>query len=143
VDERTQELAKSLASVESEIRVRQKTEEQLRELSARLLRLQDEERRRIARDLHDSTGQTLSALKITANSLENVMKGAAVPGVSHLVDDLNALADQALQEIRTLSYLLHPPLLDEVGFASAARWYVDGFAHRSGIRSGSRRPAEL
>ena len=133
VGERTEELAKSLARVESEMRVRQKAEEQLRELSARLLRLQDEDRRRIARDLHDSTGQTLTALKLTANSLENVIKGTVVPGAPNLLDDLNALADQALQEIRTISHLLHPPLLDEVGFASAARWYVDGFANRSGI----------
>ncbi len=133
VQERTQELAKTLTAVESEMRVRQKAEGQLRELSARLLRLQDEERRRIARDLHDSTGQTLTALKLTANSLENIMKGAVVPGAPNLLNDLNALADHALQEIRTISHLLHPPLLDEVGFASAARWYVDGFSNRSGI----------
>jgi PAS domain S-box-containing protein len=133
VAERTRELAQTISSLQSEMQTRRTTEQQLRELSARLLRLQDEERRRIARDLHDSTGQTLTALKMTAASLQRFVAG--VPQASKLVDDLNARADEALQEIRSMSHLLHPPLLDEVGFASAARWYVDGFAKRSGIRS--------
>ena len=133
VEERTQALVASLASLESEIGVRRKTEEQLHELSARLLRLQDEERRRIARDLHDSTGQTLSALKMTLASLASLI--ADVPKAPNLLSDLEALADQALQEIRTTSHLLHPPLLDEVGFSSAAQWYVDEFTKRSGIKT--------
>jgi PAS domain S-box-containing protein len=133
VEERTQELAESIANLESEVQVRKKTEERLRELSARLFRLQDEERRRVARDLHDSTGQTLTALKMTLASLENLV--ASVPKAPNLLDDLNALADQALQEIRTTSHLLHPPLLDEAGFSSAAKWYVDGFSKRSGVKN--------
>jgi PAS domain S-box-containing protein len=133
VEERTQDLAKIVMTLESEVQVREKTEVQLRELSARLLRLQDEERRRVARDLHDSTGQTLTALKITLASLETLV--ACVPKAPSLLHDLNALADQALQEIRTTSYLLHPPLLDEAGFSSAARWYVEGFSKRSGIKT--------
>jgi PAS domain S-box-containing protein len=133
VAERTRELAQTVSSLQSEMQTRRTTEQQLRELSARLLRLQDEERRRLARDLHDSTGQTLTALKMTAASLQRVVAG--VPQASKLVHDLNARADEALQEIRSMSHLLHPPLLDEVGFASAARWYVEGFAKRSGIRS--------
>lgn len=104
----------------------------LRNLSQRLLRVQDEERRRVARDLHDSTGQTLTTLKISVALLQ------AKLGQDHctldMLSDIAALADQALQEIRTTSYLLHPPLLDEVGFPSAAQWYVDGFAKRSGIK---------
>jgi signal transduction histidine kinase len=133
VKERTQELAQSVMTLESEMQVRKKTEQQLRELSARLLRLQDEDRRRIARDLHDSTGQTLSALKMTLSSLEAAV--GDIPKAKALFKDSNQLADQALQEIRTLSHLLHPPLLDEVGFSSAAQWYVDGFGKRSGIRA--------
>jgi PAS domain S-box-containing protein len=130
---RTQELAASLGSLESEIVLRKTTEKALRELSARTLRLQDEERRRFARDLHDSTGQTLVALKMTLASLTLLVE--TVPKAAGLLNDLEALADQALQEIRTTSHLLHPPLLDEVGFSSAAQWYIDGFAARSGVKT--------
>ena len=133
VKERTRELAETIASLQSEMQVRQKTEQQLRELSARLLRLQDEERSRIARDLHDSTGQTLAALKLTLTSLEKLV--ASVPEAPNLLEDLEALADQAVQEIRTTSHLLHPPLLDEAGFSPAAQWYVEGFGKRSGVQT--------
>jgi PAS domain S-box-containing protein len=133
VDERTRELAASLSTLESEIVLRKTTEKALRELSARTLRLQDEERRRFARDLHDSTGQTLAALKISLDSLQELMTQISkAPG---LLNDLEALADQALQEVRTTSHLLHPPMLDEIGFSSAAQWYVDGFSKRSGIKT--------
>jgi len=133
IAERTAELVLSLASVDAEIRVRNETEQHLRDLSARLLRLQDEERRRIARDLQDSTGQTLSALKLSLAQLEEQLRGNS--GVSGLLEDLRALADQAVGEIRTTSYVLHPPLLDEVGFSCAAGWHVDGFTKRTGIRA--------
>jgi len=104
----------------------------LRNLSQRLLKVQDDERRRVARDLHDSTGQTLAALKMSLVVLEkNLEQNRPTSGV---LSEIAALADQALQEIRTTSYLLHPPLLDEAGFTSAAQWYVDGFAKRSGIK---------
>ena len=131
VADRTRELALILTAVESEVAVRKQTEEQLRSLSSQVLRLQDEERRRIARDLHDSTGQTFAALKMVLGQLSTLVD--KVPKTSVLLDDLNALADQGSQEIRTISYLLHPPLLDEVGFSSAAEWYVEGLAKRSGI----------
>ena len=131
VSERTQELAEMVITLKSEMQVRKKTEQQLRELSARLLRLQDEERRRIARDLHDSTGQVLTALKIKLSSSGAMI--ADSPTAKAFFEDSTQLADQALQEIRTLSHLLHPPLLDEVGFSSAAQWYVEGFGKRSGI----------
>jgi two-component system, NarL family, sensor kinase len=104
----------------------------LETLSQRLLRVQDEERRRVARDLHDSTGQTLTALKISVALLRQRLDND-----ERAREELSAialLADQALQEIRTTSYLLHPPLLDEAGFTSAARWYVEGFAQRSGVK---------
>jgi hypothetical protein len=102
-------------------------------LSQRLLKTQDEERRRVARDLHDCTGQTLTALKMSVADLEKrLQEGHCTSGV---LCDITALADQALHEIRTTSFLLHPPLLDEVGFSAAAQWYVEGFAQRSGIKA--------
>ena len=105
---------------------------QLQNLSQRLLRVQDEERRRVARDLHDSTGQTLTALKISVAILQRKLEND--PGTRQDLCEIALLADQALQEIRTTSYLLHPPMLDEAGFTSAAQWYVEGFAQRSGMR---------
>ena len=104
----------------------------LQNLSQRLLKVQDEERRRVARDLHDSTGQTLTALRINVALLQEQLERGQC--TREVVSDIAALADQALQEIRTTSYLLHPPLLDEAGFTSAAHWFVDGFAKRSGIK---------
>jgi len=93
---------------------------ELQKLTQRLLKVQDEERRKIARDLHDSTGQTLAALKMSIMFLQQSCKQDA-PKLA-LISQVEALADQALEEIRTTSYLLHPPLLDEVGFACAAEW---------------------
>lgn len=104
----------------------------LRNLSQRLMRMQDEERRRIARDLHDSTGQTLAALKMNVASLQKRFEDD--PLTSEALTEIAGIADQALQEMRTTSYLLHPPLLDEAGLASAAHWYVEGFSLRSGIQ---------
>ena len=118
------------APEELEALVRRRTAA-LRSVSARLLRVQDEERRRLARELHDSTGQILTALKIQLAILQERTKtGHAGPvDFAHL----NALADQAIQDIRTTSYLLFPPLLEEQGFCSAAKWYVEGFSDRSKI----------
>jgi two-component system NarL family sensor kinase len=104
---------------------------ELQNLSLRLLKVQDEERRRLSRDLHDTTGQTLAALKISVSFLQENCKEDAPKAV--LVSEVVELANQAIQEIRTMSYLLHPPLLDEVGFACAAEWYIEGFAKRSGV----------
>lgn len=122
-------LLSSHAELESQVAQRTSS---LRELTKSLLKAQDEERRRVARDLHDSTGQTLTALKIeVANLKRQFGKGeAAFDALNHIA----VIADQALQEIRTTSYLLHPPLLDEAGLACAAGWYVDGFSKRTGIR---------
>ena len=103
----------------------------LRELSARLLQLQDDERRRIARELHDSVGQTLVALSMNLSAaradIEQLTKAAIT------LSDSEALVRNMSDEVRTISHLLHPPLLDEAGLASAVRWYVDGFAQRSKI----------
>ena len=100
----------------------------LRRLSARLLRVQDEERRRIARELHDSLGQYLTAAKINLD----VLARSSGDGALYL-REAQQLIDRAISDTRTLSHLLHPPLLDEAGFASAARWYVEGFGKRCGI----------
>jgi signal transduction histidine kinase len=104
------------------------SDEAARHLSARLMKLQDEERRRLARDLHDSTGQFLAAAKMTLSSLT----------LGHEQDPRYAecmrLLDRSLQEVRTLSHLLHPSGLEEAGFPAAARWYAEEFAKRSGIR---------
>jgi signal transduction histidine kinase len=94
--------------------------------------LQDEERRRIARDLHDSTGQDLVALATTLSQLH-----ASIPSSSRklrkLASQCQALADQCIREVRTLSYLLHPPMLDEAGLEDAIRHYAGGFTERTGI----------
>jgi len=132
VQERTRELENTLSAFREEVSVHRKTEEKLRELSLSVLRIQDEERRHVARDLHDTVGQTLTALKITLSALEDEV--ARSPQTTDFLAELNGLADQALREIRTTSYLLHPPLLDEAGFAAAAAWYIDGFNKRSPIQ---------
>ena len=94
------------------------------------LKLQDNERRRLARELHDSTGQMLVAMKLTLDELSTVAKGEEVES---LVAKTVAINEDMSRQLRTMSYLLHPPLLDEVGLPSALKWYADGFAKRSGI----------
>lgn len=123
------------SQVELEALVEQRTSA-LRALSTRLMQLQDEERRRIARELHDSVGQYLTALAINLDLLSETK----AENRYHLVSESRQLLDQCLSEIRTMSHLLHPPLLDETGFASAAQWYVEGFARRSGVQVDLRLP---
>ncbi|HZR59027.1 MAG TPA: sensor histidine kinase [Terriglobales bacterium] len=125
-----EQLEQSYAELETTVAHRTAT---LRNLSQRLLRLQDEERRRIARDLHDSTGQVLTALKISLAVFQQ--RFGDLPAAKGSLAEIISLTDQALQEIRTMSYLLHPPTLDHSGFISAARWYVSGVAERSGIKA--------
>ncbi len=123
-------LQRRLSRTQLESLLTQRTEA-LQRLSQRLLKVQDDERRKVARDLHDVTGQTLSALRMAVANLEYKMQQNQ--STVDILSDIAALADQALKEIRTTSYLLHPPLLDEIGFTAAAQWYVEGFAERSGI----------
>jgi two-component system NarL family sensor kinase len=104
----------------------------LRRLSARLLKLQDEERRRIARDLHDTTGQKIAVLSMTLDRLASLVDSKKVQVKEALLESRETLSHIG-EEIRTLSYLLHPPLLDECGLASAVNWYAEGFKKRSGI----------
>jgi len=109
-------------------------EESLRLLSTRLLKVQDDERRRIARDLHDITGQKLAFQSIALSQILNRKSSGLDPESRRALLECSALSKQAGDEIRTLSYLLHPPLLDELGLSSAVKWYVEGFEHRSGIK---------
>jgi PAS domain S-box-containing protein len=107
-------------------------EESLQQLSARLLKLQDEERRHIARDLHDITGQKLAVQSITLSQL--LARKHLNADSQTLVSECVALNEQVAEDVRTLSYLLHPPLLDELGLSSAVKWYAEGFQKRTGIR---------
>lgn len=106
--------------------------ERLRDLSAQLMRTQDDERRRIARELHDSAGQILAALGMNLAALTRQAQETA-PQLTALLEDSRQLADGLQKEIRTMSYLLHPQLLDEGGLAPALRWYVDGLRQRGSL----------
>ena len=134
-DQHRAEKALRLANEELESVVQKRTA-LLRRLSIQLMRSQDDERRRIARNLHDSLGQHLASIKINLDSLNS---DAAEKDV--LKATLKSV-EECLSETRTLSSLLHPPLLDEVGFSSAARWYTDEFAKRSGIKAELELPDE-
>jgi signal transduction histidine kinase len=118
-----------------------RTNQNLRELSARLLQLQDDERRRIARELHDSVGQMLTALGLNLGAM-----GTDLERLTKTIDTVNdsaALVQELSREVRTISHLLHPPLLDEAGLASALRWYTEGFAQRSKIEVDLEFPEDL
>lgn len=124
-----------------EVTEQRKLEESLRRLTRMLLRAQDEEQRRIARHLHDSINQYHSALKMNLlklrrNNIDHARRG-------ELLSQSIELLDYCMAETRTISYLLHPPLLDEMGFISATRWYAKGFAQRSGIEVNLILPAEM
>jgi len=110
-----------------------RTEEDLRRLSHELMRTQDSERRQIARDLHESVGQTVAALKMTLANLDDahIESGNAL---AHL-QEARGLAEDAIREIRVVSYLMHPPMLDEAGLAPTLEWYARGFSDRSNIQA--------
>jgi signal transduction histidine kinase len=121
------------ASVRKQLeRVAQENTESFRALSARILELQDIERRKIARELHDSVGQYLAGLKMNLSQLSS--SKAALPMAADWLPDTIEMTDRAIGEIRTISHLLHPPLLDELGLESSAKWYVGEFAKRSGTK---------
>jgi signal transduction histidine kinase len=133
VAERTAELWEKNLQIQQQAETLARANQGLRQLSARLLRVQDEERRRIARDLHDSTGQMVAMLSMNLSALQ--AEAARIDaGLAKSVSENAAIANQVSSELRTISYLLHPPLLDEMGLESALRWFVEGFAQRSGIR---------
>jgi PAS domain S-box-containing protein len=111
----------------------QDSERSLRQLSHRLLRTQDEERRRIGRDLHDSVGQYLSGLKMKVDSLVSAAARNHTGDAEELKECAQLIAD-SLTEVRTISYLLYPPMLEEMGLKSAIGWYLEGFTKRSGVK---------
>ena len=125
-----QELGRQVQKRTAELKAANKA---LRQLSACLIRLHDEERRRFARELHDSTGQDLAVLIMKLNSLSRRVENVS-PEVAEQASKTCELARDVSSKIRTMSYLLHPPLLDELGLASALRHYVDGFSARSNIK---------
>ena len=135
--ERDLQLARELAYTELKQQVKERTREleesnqQLRQLSARLIRFQDEERRKIARELHDSVGQYLVAVGMSVEAAKAEQASAAA---IRSLEDAAAITRTCASEVRTISHLLHPPLLEELGLVSAIRWYVEGFAARSGIQ---------
>lgn len=119
-----------LGIIAVDVTARRNAEEAVRKLSGRLLGIQDQERRRIARELHDSLGQYLAGLKI---ALEMLKSSPSPEKNAGLFAECSDILEKSIAETRTLSHLLHPPLLDEAGFASAASWFVTGFSQRSGI----------
>jgi PAS domain S-box-containing protein len=125
-----------------DITARKQAEESLRVLSSQLLHLQDQERRRIARELHDSAGQILAALSMNLDLLE-AGDQTLTPETIKIVDESLRLVQELSTELRTISHLLHPPLLDEVGLASGLRSYLEGFTERSKIRVDLELPADL
>jgi PAS domain S-box-containing protein len=128
------------SAAELEKMVDRRTDE-LRRLSIRLMTMQDEERRRLARDLHDGLGQELAVAKIVLDKM--ILQEPADPPQDAWAQ-ASSIIDRAIQQVRTMSHLLHPPLLDEVGLLSALSWYVDGLTKRSGIETSlDVRPAEF
>jgi signal transduction histidine kinase len=128
--------AKSLQSAhdQMESRVEERTAE-VHALSGRILLLQDAERRHIARELHDSTAQVLAGAAFSLEKSRSlaIKQASATEGLVHAIDDASKMVEQATSEVRTISYLLHPPMLDDLGLIEVVRWFADGFSKRSGI----------
>ena len=129
VDRLNQELRKEVLERRTTERRLADSERSLRSLSLHLLRTQDEEGKRIGRDLHDSLGQLLTALKLGLDSIKSDAQ------TNEMVSRGSRLADDCIREVRTISYLLYPPMLEELGLKSAIPWYLDGFGERSGIKT--------
>jgi len=130
---RGHEEANQVGCIAEDITERKRAEQELRQLSGKLMRLQDEERRRLARELHDSAGQVLAALQINLGTLAHSASRLGKKAQRALAESLD-LARQCSQEVRTVAYLLHPPLLEELGLIPALRHYVEGYTLRSGIQ---------
>lgn len=141
---------KCIVVASSDITERKEAEQQLAQLTARLLRTQDEERRRIARELHDVTAQSIGLIMLNLAQVQKAAVSLDSRSKDRLTESL-AFGEQALKDIRTLSYVLHPPLLDQAGLTTALKWYVKGFNERSGVKvdfnesgsNGQRMPPEV
>jgi PAS domain S-box-containing protein len=131
VRERTADLLTSNQSLQSEILERKHAEEEVHELSRRMMRVQEEERRNLARELHDGATQNLVALSLNMARMQEAC--ASIPAMQNAIEESQRLVDQCTSELRTISYLLHPPLLEELGLSRTLRGYVEGFSRRSGI----------
>jgi signal transduction histidine kinase len=131
------ELAQLNATLENRVNERtaelKKTNDNFRQLSARLLQMQDEERKRLARELHDGIGQLLVAMTMNNATIEEEAANLSA-SANKALEENESMAQEVLRSIRTISHLLHPPLLDEAGLPSALQWYVEEFSNRSGIR---------
>ncbi|HEU4712348.1 MAG TPA: PAS domain S-box protein [Pyrinomonadaceae bacterium] len=141
---------KCIVVASTDITERKQAEQQLAELTARLLRTQDEERRRIARELHDVTAQSIGLIMLNLAQVQSAASSLDGRSKERLSESL-AFGEQALKDIRTLSYVLHPPLLDQAGLITALKWYVKGFNERSDVKvefsengnDGQRMPPEV
>ncbi len=134
----TRDFTERMLAQEAQRDARRKLEESeksLRELSFHQFRVQEEERRRIGVELHDSLGQNLSFLKITLDSMVSRLNGNRQSSIGETLAECAMVTEDAIKEVRTIAYLLYPPMLEEMGLKSAVPWYIDGFAQRSGIRT--------
>jgi signal transduction histidine kinase len=132
VEHTNDELFRANQALEQEIERRNSLEQELRRLSGRLLEIQDDERRRLARELHDSTGQLLAAIQLNLSLAQQDIENKPLD-LRHRLSEAATLSKQAINEVRTMSYLLHPPMLDEAGLILALQWYVEGFVERSNL----------
>ena len=140
--DRTERMLADQALAESQASLR-RSEKSLRQLSLHLLRSQEEERRRIGREMHDSLGQYLSVLKMKLDSIGFASRSPGIPAIKKEVAECSRLAEECVKEVRTISYLLYPPLLEEMGLKSAIPWYLGGFAKRSGIETSFEAPEDF
>jgi len=132
LEKKNEELVRTNQQLRNEISKRIAAEESLQHLSGKLLQAQDDERRRFARELHDSVGQLLTGAALSVSAVRRQARRLR-PKTSQLLTECADSLKQSLREVRTIAYLLHPPMLDETGLADALRWYVRGFAERSGV----------
>jgi hypothetical protein len=141
VQERTADLVQSNQFLQTEIAEREQAEKEVQDLSRRMMRVQEEERRNLARELHDGATQNMVALSLNLVQIRDA--GAVAPATAAMIDECMRLVEDCTNELRTISYLLHPPLLEELGLGRTLRGYVDGFARRSGIAVTMTAPGDL
>lgn len=137
--DRTAELTTANTELRQEVEEITRSESLLRQLNQRVVQLQDEERRRIARELHDSIGQHLAAINMSVTMLGSRIPDEFRQNVEEILSQIN----YCIKDVRTISHLLHPPLLDEVGLSSALDWYIGEFSRRGGIHVDLEMPPEL